>query len=286
MSDSLAALVPVSLISFCIETLLYGCFLVLFALSLCLMINVTPSIHGERRPYPRPMLWFSILIFFLVTAHWILSAVQAFQGFVLHHNSRATAEFFANLSEFSSILRSGVLMGLFMISDLTIIYRLWLVWGHNRRVVILPIILLFAFSAFAVMTVYEYTSDENIVQNGQTAIIGICVTSISINFYCAGMIVCKLCQAGKATRDWENVSWFKFTIIILVESLALYTIWGVLFTIFYGLKSPINRVFGDTQCPIIGIAFVILHVRVGMRRLGRDASTLVEGRPRTMTQGA
>ncbi|KAF8887297.1 hypothetical protein BD779DRAFT_1527324 [Infundibulicybe gibba] len=94
--------------------------------------------------------------------------------------------------------------------------------------------------------------------------------SRSMNLYSTGMII-------KATRDSENVSWFEFIIIILVESLSLYTIWGALFVIFYSLKSQISLLFLDTESPIVGIAFITLHVRVGMRRLGHDATISIEG---------
>ncbi|KAF8887313.1 hypothetical protein BD779DRAFT_513029 [Infundibulicybe gibba] len=277
MLASPTGFVLASLAAFCIETLLYGCFLVLFAFSLCLMfLDVTPSARGERHPYPKPMVWFSILIFFLVTAHWALSAVQAFQGFVLHLNGRAAAEFFADLSQPSSVSRECVMMVLFIISDLTIIYRLWSVWDHNGRVVIVPGILIMVSCTFAVIIVYTFISNTNIIQNPT---MGLGTTTLSINVYCAGMIVWKLLRASKVTRNWENVSRFKFTIIILVESLALYVIWGMLFGILHLLGSPVSIVFGGTQSPITGIAFIILHVRVGIRRLGRDAVMLIDRHP-------
>ncbi|KAF8873531.1 hypothetical protein BD779DRAFT_1476982 [Infundibulicybe gibba] len=50
------------------------------------------------------------------------------------------------------------------------------------------------------------------------------------------------------------------------ESLSLYTIWGVLFLIFYGLQSPFYILLFDAQPPITGITLMILHVRSGMRR--------------------
>ncbi|KAF8887312.1 hypothetical protein BD779DRAFT_1672770 [Infundibulicybe gibba] len=93
------------------------------------------------------------------------------------------------------------------------------------------------------------------------------------------MIVWKLLRASKVTRNWENVSRFKFIVIILIESLALYDIWGMLFGILHLLGSPVSIVFGNTQSSIIGIAFIILHVRVGIRRLGRDAAMLVDEYP-------
>jgi len=270
-------LVPVTLVSFTVETLLYGCYLTLFVITLCLMTNATPSVRGERHTYPKPMRYFSILVFFLVTAHWILSVVQAFQGSGPHPNSPGPVGPLGGPPQLSLILRDSVLMGLFVTSELTIIYRLWSVWNHSRRVVIFPIALLFVLSVFTVMQVYALATGNTIVHNLETVIIGIGASSLSIDIYSGGMIIYKLCLASKVARDREDVSRFRFIIFILVESLSLYSIWGMIFGILSGFNSPVSLVFGDTQCPMIGIAFALLYVRVGMRRINCDAATLVEG---------
>ncbi|KAF8887299.1 hypothetical protein BD779DRAFT_1800623 [Infundibulicybe gibba] len=264
----------------CAETLLYGGLFVLFALSLCLMINVTPSIHGEKRPYPRPMLCFAIIIFILVTVHWVLSVILELQAlsFYIKFGSHTSAH---PLSRASSV-RKDILALLLVAGDLVAIYRLWSVWNHNKRVIIIPVTLFIALCALAVVKIYQATLSGAKLREFAPAwsIARLClgIASSSINIYCTGMICYRLYKASKDTQDWESISWFKFVGIIMIESLSLYTILGIFLEVtFYRSESVFYPIVLNIGSPIIGIAFMLLHVRVGMRRLGRTAATLVGG---------
>ncbi|KAF8887296.1 hypothetical protein BD779DRAFT_512760 [Infundibulicybe gibba] len=92
----------------------------------CLLFYMLDDQHGpirsrETTPLPQTDVIFLNLLCFLVTVYWVLSVVRAFQAFILHLGGQAAAEFFADLSQFSSILRHSVLMGLLMTSDFTIV---------------------------------------------------------------------------------------------------------------------------------------------------------------------
>ncbi|KAF8871930.1 hypothetical protein BD779DRAFT_1574732 [Infundibulicybe gibba] len=265
-------LVTANIVSLCIESMLYGVFCTLFVISLYLAAR-KPSTDINMK-YPRPMLVFSIVIFLVITTHWSLSAARTVQAFFLYLDGQNPAAFFGDVSQFTAVFREGMLLGLLVIGDLTIVYRLWAIWSHHKGVIIVPMVLLVGLSALAVMNLYVFfVPGTNLLQNPGKfeANISIwtgalCTTTFCMNLYCTGMIGYKLWKVGRVTRDRESISRFTFVVAILVESLSLYTVWGIFFLVFYGLESFLYILISDTQSPVTGIAFMILNVRVGMRR--------------------
>ncbi|KAF8884380.1 hypothetical protein BD779DRAFT_1801740, partial [Infundibulicybe gibba] len=181
------------------------------------------------------MLVFSILIFLVVTIHWVLSAVRTFQAFFFYRGGQNPAAFLGDVSQFSTVFREGTLLGILVLGDLAIIYRLWAVWCHHRGVMVIPVILLVVLSVLAVITLRQWlTPNRDLLKNpgelqANTSvwINALCATTFSINIYCTGMIAFKLYRAGRATKD----SQFMFIITILMESLSLHSIWGIFFLI-------------------------------------------------------
>ncbi|KAF8884326.1 hypothetical protein BD779DRAFT_1443183 [Infundibulicybe gibba] len=136
-------LVAANIASLCIESVFYGIFCALFIFSLYLVARRNPCTGiGIKHPYPKPMLVFSVVIFLVVTTHWSLSAARAFQAFFLYLDGQTPAVFFSDVSQFTAVFREGTLLGLLVIGDLTIVYRLWAIWSHHRGVIVLPVILL------------------------------------------------------------------------------------------------------------------------------------------------
>ncbi|KAF8884376.1 hypothetical protein BD779DRAFT_1674187 [Infundibulicybe gibba] len=268
------ALVPVYIASLCIESVFYGIFCALFALSLLLISSATP--RGARRIYPISAPVFCVLIFIVVTAHWVASAVRAFQAFFLHRGGQDPVAFLSDISQFSAIFKQGALLGVLFSGDLASVYRLWAIWGHHRGVIILPVVLLAVLSALAVISLYEFIAPgPDLLRDPMKLeasmlfwVLAISATTFSINAYNTGMIALKLYKAGRASGDGQ----FAFIATIFVESLSLHTVWGVGFLISYGLASPLYILTSDAQSAVTGIAFMILHVRAGIRRLGCNTS--------------
>ncbi|KAF8884308.1 hypothetical protein BD779DRAFT_1536911 [Infundibulicybe gibba] len=265
-------LVTANIVSLCIESMLCGVFCTLFVISLYPAAR-KPSTDTNMK-YPRPMLVFSIVIFLVITTHCSLSAARTVQAFFLYLDGQNPAAFFGDVYQFTAVFREGMLLGLLVIGDLTIVYRLWAIWSHHKGVIIVPMVLLVGLSALAVMNLYVFfVPGTNLLQNPGKfeANISIwtgalCTTTFCMNLYCTGMIGYKLWKVGRVTRDRESISRFTFVVAILVESLSLYTVWGIFFLVFYELGSFLYILISDTQSPVTGIAFVILNVRVGMRR--------------------
>ncbi|KAF8887285.1 hypothetical protein BD779DRAFT_1470702 [Infundibulicybe gibba] len=184
--------------------------------------------------------------------------------FFLHLGGQAAAEFFAEQSQsLSTVLRHSTLVVLLVIGDIAMVYRLWSIWNHSKRVVIIPIILLFVLCALAVLGIYQSTlPDTGIPQNSESGELTVAGAAVWI-------IVLSTTSFRSVSIFVLKLTGLQFIVIILAESLSSYTTWGSLLVILFCLKSTFYLFFADTQPPIIGIAFVILHVRVGLRRLGR-----------------
>lgn len=89
--------------------------------------------------------------------HWILTCTRLFQAFVLFKEGTAALAFYADLTQRTEVVKTGFLMASLVLGDSVIvrhffqliqpintflalkIYRLWIVWGYNKKIIIFPI---------------------------------------------------------------------------------------------------------------------------------------------------
>ncbi|KAF8884381.1 hypothetical protein BD779DRAFT_785150 [Infundibulicybe gibba] len=262
----ISPLVPISIVSLGLESVLYGIFLTLFFLYLALR---------PRGVCPRAILYSSLFILFVVSLHWVLSVAQFFQAFVFYRDGSAPAEFLSNVSQILAVIKVGTYMMLFVIGDLAMIYRLWAVWNRDKMVIILPITMFVGQCVFAVVLVSEsFTPHANLIRNPGVyasmltlGTIGLSMTTFCINVYSTALIACRIWRMEQSSGTINSK--FGFVIMLLIESLALNSAWGVVYIICYGARTWAAVVVSDTQAPITGIAFMLINVRVGVRQVKR-----------------
>ncbi|KAJ6548777.1 hypothetical protein B0H19DRAFT_855388, partial [Mycena capillaripes] len=71
--------------------------------------------------------------------HWTIVIYQAFFAFIDLGSSVAEDTFYADLAQPAEVAKSIFLFGAVLLGDALVTYRLWIIWGGNRRVIIFPI---------------------------------------------------------------------------------------------------------------------------------------------------
>ncbi|KAJ7768857.1 hypothetical protein B0H16DRAFT_1882038 [Mycena metata] len=163
------SLTSANLVLFTAAGLFYGMYLVLFFISTYLLVRRRggPTASHERRKRGSiftSMLFLSvILLFVVITVHWIATVYRAFIGFVWTPTTSEAELYFNNLATPAAVIQDVFLALSYIIGDSMIvsvhklgasaglkipskIYRLWVVWTHNKLVLVVPIITLTAFT--------------------------------------------------------------------------------------------------------------------------------------------
>ncbi|KAJ7793345.1 hypothetical protein B0H14DRAFT_3498209 [Mycena olivaceomarginata] len=90
--------------------------------------------------------------------HWGFVIYQAFFAFI-HLGTNATEDaFYANLAQQPEVLKSVLLFIAVLLGDALVTYRLWIIWGQSRRIIIFPIFALLGVATSAVGVILEITN--------------------------------------------------------------------------------------------------------------------------------
>ncbi|KAF7371448.1 hypothetical protein MSAN_00781800 [Mycena sanguinolenta] len=241
------SLVPVNLANVALESCLYGVYLVLAITSICLIVgrHTSPMRHRGTLIHRFPILFGAIGLLITISAHWILTVDRAFLAFIHFADTSGTLAFYGDLSEITEVVKTGFVVATLIIGDALIIYRLWVVWGFNKYVIIFPIASLTGSAVSAAGITYQFT----LYKPGQNVFLsetGRWITSdaiftlwYAVQFHAwlfishllqivsmftaqATFISWRLWNQGRAIQPYGGPS-LRSVLAIIVESAALYT---------------------------------------------------------------
>ncbi|KAF8879843.1 hypothetical protein BD779DRAFT_1119662 [Infundibulicybe gibba] len=268
----MASLVTYTIAAALANSLSYGILTILLVVLMFLLgrQNGPPSKASRFSLYLKPVVLASILLFSVVTAHWSVTIYRLSQAF--GNPTRDPMEVIGNISLRSNVAEIALAFLSTILGDCIIIYRLWMIWGCNRIVVIFPI-----FSA-----VGECVSFAGLVcqsANAGTAngaelftswnywIVSACVFTLCTNIYCSGLIMWRLLVSRRKDNSGTGGDVIVRASIIAVESAALYTAWAIFFFASYEAGAGIYLFAATVWPPITGIAIMLINVRVELGRV-------------------
>ncbi|TFK38844.1 hypothetical protein BDQ12DRAFT_682592 [Crucibulum laeve] len=259
-------LVSVNLATVCIESFLYGMFFILFVTSLYLLAVRQKTTNAGGSVFLTPLVFGSILIFVTITSHWICTFLRLFQAFVTFNGGTTPFEFYDDPTQTSGVVKTGVLMASLIIGDAMIIYRLWIVWGYNRLVIIFPICTLMGLTACGVGVTYQLTQfkpGENVFPVISVWIMSDYAFTLCTNVYSTIMIAYRVWSINASSKKFGGPN-FNSVLGIVVESSVIYTSWTIFFFACYLSESNLQFIAIDAWSAISGIAFMSINVRVGL----------------------
>ncbi|KAJ8072546.1 hypothetical protein PM082_016105 [Marasmius tenuissimus] len=282
------ALLPVCLANVAIESLLYGIFFILNAVSLVLVLQSLPRYQPNTGLRPmsslkrvvsvlrKPMFIGSAPLFITVTAHWICTVLRSFEAFVSFKNGTEPTNYYLDVSQPTYIAKSGLMFASVIISDSMMVYRLWVVWNYNYRIAVLPFLNILAFVACGIGTTRLYAvapSGMALIHYPEATswVIADVVLSMFTNTYSTTLIAYRIWVTHRTSHAHGRVSMTGSTNIMaalamFVESAVLFSAWVLFFTSLYLAKSSLESLAEDNIAVMAGIAFSLINVRIGLRR--------------------
>ncbi|KAK0447906.1 uncharacterized protein EV420DRAFT_1275981 [Desarmillaria tabescens] len=264
------SLISVNLATAAVEGVLYGVFLILDVTSIALLFARETYISRATRPSSfqairRPMFIGAVILLVSVTGHWICTVIRLFDAFVKFEGGTQPLKYSANLSQITEVVKTGFLIGSVVTSDAMIIYRLWVVWGYNYRVIIFPLGTLVGLTVCGAGITYQfakYTPGQDVFATAAGRwITSDCVFTLLTNVYSTTMIAWYIYRTHRAASSADGAGQ---SLMVSVPTDKPLRTWTTLFMIIYLTKTNIQFNIVDFWPEAAGIAFSLINVRVGL----------------------
>ncbi|EEB92259.1 hypothetical protein MPER_09261 [Moniliophthora perniciosa FA553] len=186
--------------------------------------------------------------------------------FTFKNNPEGPLAFYEDISHWTRILRET-----FLVADTLVIYRLYIVWGHNWRITVGPIILLLASSSSGYIAIWEITrvaSDGTIfakrVADGAMALFAL---SMGTNIIVTALIAGRIWYIGHRTSKHlgkQHGAKYSRALAMIVESGALYSASLLILLILFAMKNDAQIILFNSTSQIVEIAPTLIIVRIGL----------------------
>ncbi|KAJ3896862.1 hypothetical protein GG344DRAFT_84992 [Lentinula edodes] len=252
------------LVSIFIQTLLYGAYTVVFALTVWILVWRRPAGQSINKL----LLWTSIVMFVLATMHISVNYARVFMAFITYRNAEGgPAAFFNILSNFTQVFGSAIYVTQTLVGDSVVLVRCYIVWGRQWYIVACPALLLLGSTASGIGILYSFAHIEDaevFALQLQDWIVSFFSLTLSTNFICTALVAYRIWYVNRAVMNFTHHSWNP-VMLLVIESGAIYSATLLSLLILYKAESWFQYVLLDA-----GLVFSMIIVRIG---LGLMAST-------------
>ncbi|KAF7323274.1 hypothetical protein HMN09_00108200 [Mycena chlorophos] len=248
------------LVALFVECIIYGMFILLFGLTW----NVLLKKRQRSSRGTTPLLGVSTAMFILATFHVGIGLKRAMNKFLLGID-------ISTIFTASYLLKSAVYTMQTLVGDGFMIYRVYLVWTGDKRVVIPLLVCFMADIATGVGTLRSLAVAKNAAtRNAVIELNALIATFFSltlvINVVCTVLIAGRIWVFERATRNTTQVfgNRLRPAILLIIESGAIYSVALILVLVYFSIHSFAQYIVLDPLVPIIGAVFTMVIVRVRM----------------------
>jgi len=272
----------VLVLGFGCEAFFYGCYTILFAVSIYLMF------HNPRRGngVNKPIFIISGFLYLSCSTHFALEFSHFYRvlvttgvnGFANETNALIGADLLISVTDF--------------IGELILIYRCWVLWSRNYWVIILPSLLSTA-SIVCVSVVLHLLlrinpnspiAPHSLVPLGLAAFALPLGTNVIVTSLIAGRIWYLTPRKARMGSAQFPSGTGRAAIDIVVESGMLYLVVQLIFVILFAIGHPAQGVVGVIAVQIYGIAPTLILIRVGLGISNMQSGPIHSGPPSSMAQ--
>ncbi|KAJ7156517.1 hypothetical protein C8R43DRAFT_998235 [Mycena crocata] len=245
-----------------LESMGYGLF--------CMMAGFTLRANFIKdRSSKRPMIIAVLaLIWILSTMHWIVNVYRAYQAFIVFPEGAVAYYDTLNLPTYTA--KNVAYATLTIVADAFASYRCYVVWNRNWYIGAIPGILLLSTAAAGYGATYVFTTVEpgNVIFLDKivpwiTAWISL---TLATNVICTCLIAYRIIRSQHTVRKLNRVGNDRVssTLIIIVESAAIYSVTLIALITSYLAGSNGQYVVIDVTISVIGITFTMILLRVSL----------------------
>lgn len=247
------------------EWLLYGIFIATFLTYVGLVVG-----EGRGR-INLLMLLAAIALFLIITTNLMMTfarVIVCFKGELISaaqcYDHQTTT--FGTVTNFLYLVEAGI-------GDCIMIYRLFHVWDGNPLVYVVPCLSSVAMFASGIGIMYQFS----VLPPGADIFDPVCarwvitffVSTVVTNLYTTALITNCIWSNNRTLKSFLN-SKLRLSVVItevIVESIAIYTFTSLAVLVFYLTRSAWLYAFIKCTCPVIGLSFCMLLVRVRFHQL-------------------
>ncbi|THH33834.1 hypothetical protein EUX98_g356 [Antrodiella citrinella] len=220
------------------------------------------------------MFFMGIVFFCIATMHLGMNCFRMIRGYVEHVNDPGGAVgYLGNLAPWDHVFKDTLYATQEILGDGVAIYRCWVIWNRDWRIVILPL-MLFIVSIISGYTVCGlYTS-----QVAGSTVFAPRLTHWISTFYAVAVVQSAMTTGLMAFRIWKtdqrsssfraNESNLMPVLRILVESAALQLIVETLLLSLYASDYNPQYILLEIVTPLVGITFTAITIRLTLRMSG------------------
>ncbi|KAJ6594799.1 hypothetical protein B0H19DRAFT_1247442 [Mycena capillaripes] len=264
----------------CVAALLYGVLLVLFGFAANLLYHRTGA--GRRSlvvaTSAMAILATLQLVFYILATMLGLRIVRL--GIEGQLWPAAPAISAINLHNCVNTADDFLLVTNNIVTDSLFIYRCFIIWGHNVRIIILPILMLFATTVLGYLSALSADLFVPYHIDGRLAFGMVLLTNAVLTVLAAGRIWWMRRDACIVLES-AHVRKCNTAIAIILESGAIYCLAIIIYLIAVSvassnLNSPVSAIVQAAMPQIMNIVPTLIIVRTGLRRSVGNGDTMQE----------
>ncbi|KAF8074149.1 hypothetical protein FPV67DRAFT_1409600 [Lyophyllum atratum] len=227
-----------------------------------------------------PMALAGGLLVVLCTTRLAIDTANVFVAFIRHPTRATRIAYLTDVRQPLFTTKHSLLVGVLFVGDSFVNWRCWVVWGKRLWIVIIPIILSLtsAVSGSYTMWAYAHLPAQEILSELRW-LTSFYVLSLVANAMSTGLLAFRIYTVRKqASRIQPSTTTLangtrasragrrslKPVLKIILESGVLNAAYLFVYTICLVTKSQGLEVMSEMACPLTGIIFVIVIIRVGL----------------------
>ncbi|KAJ7713622.1 hypothetical protein B0H16DRAFT_541962 [Mycena metata] len=272
-----------------LEALCYGGFFVVFWMGVYIHVGFKKG----QNLHNKVMFVISCLMFIISTIHLSLDIYQLIRGYVdFRLAPGGPAGYIGQLSRWDHSMKDTLYVTQTILGDVAAIYRCWILWNRDWRIIVLPASLL----CVTIGTGYYITDVLYLRQDPNATIfdphlLHFITLFFSIaaaqNIITTGLMGWRLWQGEHRAKGQRLGGSLMPILRILVESAAFYLLVEILCLATYAVNYNVQYIVLETVTPIAGLTFSLITIRINLRSQKKIANmTTIDASHNVQTIGS
>ncbi|KAJ7608218.1 hypothetical protein FB45DRAFT_389353 [Roridomyces roridus] len=247
-----------------VGSFLYGIVALLFISNIYFLATrrtLAGKTRSKRQNFTSLAFLGSTALFLVVTAFWTIVVYRGYLEFIARGNPTSQEKFYRTTDEHTLVIIGALLFVSFLLGDLLLVYRLWVIWGGHRKIMILPLCVLIAATVVSIIVLLQIAQLFPPSKNMEALDDIARNLSFANNVYCTAAIVYRVLRANRYTHPESRLM---SILAILVESAALQMCWFIVLGVAIPVSSAAALFLVATFPGITAITNLLIHARVGL----------------------
>ncbi|KAF8829824.1 hypothetical protein HHX47_DHR2000210 [Lentinula edodes] len=252
-----------------VEGIVYGIF------AATMYIHFSKVINGTQRfdRHSNVMIGISSLMFLIATLHLTINAYRMVAGYVDHALLQGGAvAYMGDLRSWHYILKDTLYATQENLGSAAAIYRCWVLWGHNWKIILFPSVLLIVniVAGYMVCGLYGTVSPtNNIFDPRLTTWIKIFFPlTVALNVITTSLMSYRIWCTHRQTSLYTSGNSQLISVMrILVESAALQLVVEIILLALYSSDVNAQYIVLESIASIVGITFNALTIRIKLHSI-------------------